>query len=350
MTYNKEDAQMTKGLGILCMLALHLFCRKGSAVFGTPLLWINDTTPFVYTFGFFAEICVPIYSMAAGYAMYLMYEQKRDSFKHRSRRILNLLVNYWIILVLFSLISIVYTGGSEMPGSTGKFIKAVFLLDSYNGAWWYLHSYVFALCIPTAVLMYMVKKLNLVNGITLCLILEVIGYLIRRFDMINFQLDLFALSYIKTEIDNLLRILPSIWIGGFFCKYKLIEKVGVEYKKIIPNKFTRNMVTGSILCAMFVIVNILHKAVLMLPVAIVVFVLFNIWEKNIIFKKIFLVLGKHSTNIWLIHMFFYAYIFERWIEIFKYPVFMLLAMTWVCIAFSYVISFIHNAILKITLG
>ena len=56
MTYNKEDAQMTKGLGILCMLALHLFCRKGSAVFGTPLLWINDTTPFVYTFGFFAEI------------------------------------------------------------------------------------------------------------------------------------------------------------------------------------------------------------------------------------------------------------------------------------------------------
>ena len=55
MTYNKEDAQMTKGLGILCMLILHLFCRKDAAVFGTPLLWINESTPFVYTFGFFAR-------------------------------------------------------------------------------------------------------------------------------------------------------------------------------------------------------------------------------------------------------------------------------------------------------
>ena len=52
MTYNKQDAQMTKGLGILCMLILHLFCRQGAAVSGTPLLWIDDTTPFVYTLVF----------------------------------------------------------------------------------------------------------------------------------------------------------------------------------------------------------------------------------------------------------------------------------------------------------
>ena len=40
-----------------------------------------------------------------------------------------------------------------------------------------------------------------------------------------------------------------------------------------------------------------------------VFVLFNLWEKGKIAEKIWLFLGKHSTNIWLTHMFFYLYIY-----------------------------------------
>ena len=68
MIYKKEDAVMTRGLAILAMVVLHLFCRRGEDVLGTPLLWVNETTPLVYYFGFFAEICVPIYSLCAGYA------------------------------------------------------------------------------------------------------------------------------------------------------------------------------------------------------------------------------------------------------------------------------------------
>lgn len=79
MLYNKEDAVMTKGLAILCMLILHLFCRTGKDVYGTPLIWINETTPLVFYFGFFAEICVPIYSLCAGYAQQYMSEQKNLS-------------------------------------------------------------------------------------------------------------------------------------------------------------------------------------------------------------------------------------------------------------------------------
>ena len=45
--YDKEDATMTKGMAILCMLVLHLFCRTGEEVLGTPLIWLNDTTPLV---------------------------------------------------------------------------------------------------------------------------------------------------------------------------------------------------------------------------------------------------------------------------------------------------------------
>ena len=59
----KEQTQMTKGMAILSMLVLHLFCRKGGDVFGTPIFWLNTDTPFVYILGFLAEICVPLYSL-----------------------------------------------------------------------------------------------------------------------------------------------------------------------------------------------------------------------------------------------------------------------------------------------
>ena len=57
---DKNDSVMTRGMAILSMLILHLFCRTGDLVYGTPLIWLNQTTPFVYWFGFFAEICVTL--------------------------------------------------------------------------------------------------------------------------------------------------------------------------------------------------------------------------------------------------------------------------------------------------
>ena len=50
--YTKQDAKMTQGLAIVCMVVLHLFCRQGRDVLGQPLIWLNETTPFVYWFGF----------------------------------------------------------------------------------------------------------------------------------------------------------------------------------------------------------------------------------------------------------------------------------------------------------
>lgn len=38
MLYKKQEAQMTRGLAILSMVILHLFCRKGSQIVCEPLL------------------------------------------------------------------------------------------------------------------------------------------------------------------------------------------------------------------------------------------------------------------------------------------------------------------------
>ena len=90
--YSKQDAVMTRGMAILCMVVLHLFCRTGKDVFGRPLLWINSTIPVVFLFGFFSEICVPLYSLCAGYARQYMEEKKKSSWKNNFHRIMKLMV------------------------------------------------------------------------------------------------------------------------------------------------------------------------------------------------------------------------------------------------------------------
>ena len=66
MDITKRDSKMLKGVAILAMLMLHLFCRKDNLPY-TPLLWVGDT-PLIYYFGLFGDICVAIYCFVSGYA------------------------------------------------------------------------------------------------------------------------------------------------------------------------------------------------------------------------------------------------------------------------------------------
>ena len=54
MDITKRDSKMLKGVAILAMLMLHLFCRRDNLPY-TPLLWIGDT-PLIYYFGLFGDI------------------------------------------------------------------------------------------------------------------------------------------------------------------------------------------------------------------------------------------------------------------------------------------------------
>ena len=65
MDITKRDSKMLKGVAILSMLMLHLFCRRENLPY-TPLLWIGGT-PLIYYFALFGDICVAIYCFVSGY-------------------------------------------------------------------------------------------------------------------------------------------------------------------------------------------------------------------------------------------------------------------------------------------
>ena len=256
--YSKKDAKMTQGFAILCMLVLHLFCRLGKDVYGTPIIWVSPEKPLVYLFGFFAGVCVPIYSMCAGYARWLV---KDSVYKENWKRIYKLMKNYWIILILFSCIGFI-TGGN-IPGNWTKFLKSLVLLYSYNGAWWYLNTYVIILVIPTSIILFPVRKMEARHGISVCILIQMVWWFINRFSILPGQLDGY-LGFIYKELLNLIGVI------------------------------------------LFIGYTSLNKSVLIGITGICTFFVFNLLNKPFWIENIFLCLGKHSTNIWLTHMFFYC--------------------------------------------
>lgn len=341
MEFNKKDALMTKGVAIISMVVLHLFCRVGEDVYGTPLLWVNDSTPFVYYFGFFAEICVYLYSICAGYAHGLIYEKAKEKKKFigNIKRAIKLLINYWIILFIFCGLGLIFDKSGNIPGGIIEFLKSIVLLHNYNGAWWYLTTYIILLLI-SPILIKLFKCISVPLSVFLCVIIEVLAYFINLPQ--NGENEI--INYIFVQLDNLWYVFASYWLGYILFRTNLIGRLRKWYYK----KFEKygNLILLITFISLFIAVNIVHKAVTMCFVAVAVFVLFNMWKKGKISNAVFCFLGEHSTNIWLTHMFFYLCLFEGLVQKALYPIPMLLFILALCIATSYVVNFIYKIIME----
>ena len=84
---------MAKGIAILAMVALHLFCRNTNLPY-TPLIYIGDI-PLVYFLGLFGDMCVSIYCFCSGYAHYLLCEKEGACYTARiPKRLISFLSNF----------------------------------------------------------------------------------------------------------------------------------------------------------------------------------------------------------------------------------------------------------------
>lgn len=344
MVYGKNEAIMTRGLAILSMIILHLFCRLGNDIMYTPLVWVTDTKPLMYYFGFFAEICVPLYSLCVGYAQFLLYEKRESGYADNGKRIFKVLKNYWIILFLFCGLGMFFDTDQIIPGTFPLFLESIVLLHSYNGAWWYLNSYIILLLVPAFIIMEPIKRINSFLGIIFFLLLSFLWYVWGKFNFFSLVEMQFFMPY--REFYNFMHILPYVGIGAILCKSRTFDRGKVIINKI-NQKISSNLVLGIVSIIVFILFNIVHLSALAGIVAIFTFLVFNLFNKHKLIKSIFLFLGKHSTNIWLTHMFFYLVIFKGLVWQAKYAVLIVLFMLLLCVLTSYIIIGIEKFIDKL---
>ena len=178
MELTKEDTQKAKGVAILGMVMLHLFCHLGDLLY-TPWIWVGET-PLIYYLGLFGDLCVPIYCFCSGYAHYPQKERYGPGYsKTIHDKLLRFLTNYWIVVLLFSTIGLLSGNGETIPGSVQELLGNLFLYGlSYNGAWWFVATYVF-LSVLSPFFIQLTNKLHPFLTVTLSGAVYFISYLFR---------------------------------------------------------------------------------------------------------------------------------------------------------------------------
>lgn len=350
MELTKKDTQMAKGIAIIGMLMLHLFCRLENLPY-TPLLYIGDV-PLIYYFGVFGDLCVPIYCFCSGYAHYLLREKLEGEYTRSiPKKLLRFLQNYWEILVIFTLVGLVSGNGDEIPRSFSDFLGNFFLYRlSYNGAWWFVITYIF-LSLLSPVLIASVKRLPSILVLLISGVVYFVAYLFRfRF---IFSLENGVLDWLWQQ-TILLGTSQFAYVIGLVCRKEqwvtklrrgcTAEKNG---EKCSAWKYLLKIFVWILPPAAF-IGHCIVQSVFVSPftaMAVLAF-LFSVRVPNFV-RQSLLFMGNHSTNIWFTHMFFYLTLFEGLVFVAKYPIPIFLMMLVITVGVSYVIQFVHKGISKL---
>lgn len=282
--------------------------------------------------------------MCSGYAHYVIGANHKLSFKSNLKRIVRFLINYWIVVISFAFLGLVLQT-PNIPINFSEFIKNMIMLStSYNGAWWYVATYVL-LCLCSGVIYTVVKKMNWIvlfifasfqyGAMYVCDTLQlipktgnsVVDFALRQFD--NFFGDVllcYILGMLLVKLDAFGKI-----------RHFLQNYVNISERKATALKMV-------LLICVSAVVLILEKAIIMPCYALFVFILFNSLDIRGKAKSCFMFLGRHSTNIWLTHMFFYLYMFPGLVISARYPILIFAYMMFLCIVVSIVINFIYDRV------
>lgn len=330
MELTKNDSKMLQGLSVLAMVCLHLFCRDYQGVF-TPVVYLFGT-PLSFYFGQISDFCVMGFAFISGYAHMTQIDNK-GYYKRRLRALLILLIDFWMILLLFTAVSVIVGNGANMPGNISKFLMNFFLLEnSYNGAWWYMFTFV-VLVIISPITLKLIKKYNVIVILVVGFIIYSFAYYIRFKGSYN--------GWIFDKIGPFGMTLFEYLIGAVCFKTKIFTKIYNVWKKI-PKSLT---VIFSIL--VFAVLLFAHTKILqslfIAPITgMVIFVMFHFWNKPKFVKSFFAFFGEHSTNIWLTHMFFFSKLFVDFVYIAKYPILIYVFTLVITVSVSYVFKFISK--------
>jgi hypothetical protein len=341
LEFTKGDMKMTKGVAILFMLLLHLFCRKEvNGLYDTfPII---NGVPLMYYIGLFGDACVPMFCFASGYGLFVSINKEKGSIiKKNSMRIFKLLINFWMILIIFVAIGFLAGKSEILPGSPTKFLLNFFALsNSYNGAWWFLQTYIILVFLAPP-LFKIIKKYN---SIFLVMVSGFV-YLLTYIQRIKHVLDLGDNSALNMAANAFVLVgtsqLPFI-VGAIFAKDKLYSKI---YNKI------NNIPMKNPLClfgiVLLVIIHAFYESMVIAPITGIAFIcLFNLIDKKVKLQKVLNFIGNHSTNLWLTHMFFYMTIFPKLTFAPKYPILIFFWLIILCLISSYLINFIYKPIVK----
>lgn len=293
----------------------------------------------MFYLGLFGDMCVPIYCFCSGYAQFLLAEREQGKYtRSRFRRIWKFLFHYWIVIAVFSCVGLAAGKGEIIPGSLSQFLGNVLLYrQSYNGAWWFVVTYIF-LVLLTPPLFRMVKKFNSWLVVLLSGSVYFAAYVFRFVYVLS--ADHAVLDWVWNQAILLGTSQFPFVVGMVFYKHSIMDWL----RRRLRRQWLRRTVIVLLPLLMFVM-HCVEQSLILAPITgLVTLICFYLWEKPRWIRNFFTFMGRHSLNIWLIHMFFYLTLFPGLVFKAKEPILIFACMMALCIAVSFVIDGIEGGI------
>ena len=336
--FSFQHTLIAKGIASLMLLYHHLL-RPGNKF--TKLLK-NELIIFgidlrKYSSIFF-KITTCTYTFLSGIGMYYSLNKLKnikDMYKKCLKNFFKLMIIFWIIL-LFSFPKGLKTGLFNLKSST--IVSCIFADYHRKGNWWYIRMH-FALLIYSPLFIRLIQNINYKKKIIPILffysfysIIKAIQQSYKIKGMKTIVFDYFNyFSSIEIILSFLSGILSAKYNVMYFFNNNTIESFYYSIFSIFSSIFIRcNLITeeGSTKIDFFIV------PLFILPITSLISV--NKTISNL--SKLF---GKHSTNFWFIHGYFYD---NYYIKLLAYPKYSLLCYIWLVIL-TLITSYIINIIL-----
>ena len=226
------------------------------------------------------------------------------------------------------------------PGSIKSFILTFTAIDpAYNGAWWFLTTYII-LVLVSPYINKVVAKYNVGLIMILSLGIYFIGYVQRI--MVPIQTDNEIINYMLRQAALFGTSQFPYVVGVIFAEKKLYSKISNIFNKF---KF-KNILAMFLIMLMIVAHGFVQSLFVAVFTGVAFIVLFNLIDKPKWLDDLLEYISRHSTNMWLIHMFFYMIYFKELVFAPKYPALIFIWLVAICIAASSIINIIYRIIVK----
>ncbi len=320
-----QDSMVIKGVAICFMLWHHLFSQHPE--FGR----------FVQYTAFLGKVCVAMFLFVSAYGLTTQVEMKgnftqvgRNSWKELLefyfKRLLKLYANFWVVFLIFVPIGVfVFNRNLTIPyGEHVNLIKRL-ILDmfgmqgflSYNITWWFYQLIIILYILFPGIYWLMKKNSILVLGVFFVLL----GYHRYHLPVIHDWLFPFGLgigyALHQKQINSFLNSFSKLTV--LFVAFVLV--IFIAYLRQHLHKFGGMGMDG------------------FFTLAWVLFILLTIRNVNWL-SSLFVFLGKHSMNIFMVHTFIYYYFFSGFIYSFKYPVVIFLVLALISLCISIVLEYL----------
>lgn len=337
--FTRENSTIVKGFAILLLLAYHLFENEY-----VNLALDVDYRPlsqdlFLKLTGF-GNICVPVFAFMTAFgistSIFSLDQNTRtkDIFDRALKRFFTLMFHFSTLYISVNLLwwykfdyATVYGTGRQgllnmLLNATGLHTFAV--TPSLNPTWWYMSlAYTLILLVPFLALL--IRK----TGYSILIISLILPTIIPIEDITN-------------------RYLFTIVMGICAAYGKWPEKL-INLKYPNPLKW---FVSLCLLMACIVLRQndfIQYNYLFFVDAFISLFLLYftGVLLADIpVLKNVMHFIGKHSLNIFLLHTFFYATLWQEYIYHFKYAGITFLLLLGVCLAYSVVLEFIKSKLIN----